>query len=158
VAARGREPGLRLERAGREVSLVEWAAELLEQCTPVAAALDSAQGGANYRDALSAARAGLADLQTLPSARVLGAMTQDFEGSYTRFINAQSAQTRRALIDQPLPADAQARFQALARQSVVDQKRIEAADTMPFEAFRQMYTSAERLEVGRSAGHAASVR
>ncbi len=48
VASRGREPGLRLTRQGREVELVEWGAEVLADCAPVAAALDRAQGGSAH--------------------------------------------------------------------------------------------------------------
>ena len=39
VAERGREPGLRLQRAGAEVGLVEWGSELLDECVPLAEAL-----------------------------------------------------------------------------------------------------------------------
>ena len=42
VAARGREPGLRLERGAEEVTLVDWAGEFIAECEPVAAALDAA--------------------------------------------------------------------------------------------------------------------
>jgi len=46
-----------------------------------------------------------------------------------------------------LPADVQTRLERLARQSVVEQQRIEAADTVPFEEFRQQYVSPQRLVV-----------
>src|SRR5512140_2003571 len=56
VAARGREPGLRMEHRGRETPLTEWGAEVIEECAPIAAVLDQVHGGARYRDALAAAR------------------------------------------------------------------------------------------------------
>ena len=43
TATHGREPGLRLERRGEPVLLTEWAAELLDQCAPIAAALAQTQ-------------------------------------------------------------------------------------------------------------------
>ena len=38
-------------------------------------------------------------------------------------------------------------FEAMAQKSVEAQRRMEAADTLPFEAFRQDYLSIERLGV-----------
>ena len=61
VAARGREPGLRLTCGGDEVPLVEWGARVLAECEPIAAALDAAKGTQSHRDALALAHARLAD-------------------------------------------------------------------------------------------------
>ena len=46
---------------------------------------------------------------------------------------------------QPLAADVATRFAHLAAESLEQQSRIEAADTMPFEAFRQQYLSPVHL-------------
>src|SRR5437763_1473212 len=40
VAAGGREPGLRLDRGGRELALADWGREVLTACEPIAAAVD----------------------------------------------------------------------------------------------------------------------
>ena len=145
AASNGREPGLKLERGGREVALVDWAAELLEQCGPLAAALDTAHGSSDYGAALAAAQQGLADLDSLPSARVLATMKSDFANSYTGFIRAQSAQTRQHLMALPWAAEQQAAFEALARESIDKRRAIEAADTVDFETFRQAYLAPQRL-------------
>ncbi|MEP6964725.1 MAG: glutamate--cysteine ligase [Polaromonas sp.] len=145
TAARGREPGVMLKRAGGEVSLVAWGAEVLADCAPIAAALDAAHGGAQYRDALANAQVGLADASTLPSARVLAAMQQDFDNSFVRFVRAQSLKTQAALQSLPLPGEQLARLEALSRESVQAQKQIEATDSLPFEEYRQQYVSAQRL-------------
>ena len=147
TAACGREPGVKLKRAGAEVALVEWGAEVLAQCAPVAAALDAAHGGARYRDALAAAAAGLADATTLPSARVLAAMAQDYDNSFVQFARARSLKTRDALQSLLLTDEQLARFTALSQQSVEAQKAIEAADSLPFEDYRQHYVSLECLAV-----------
>jgi glutamate--cysteine ligase len=55
-ATRGREPGLMLERGSAEVALAEWVAQVLDECTPIAHALDAAQGGSRHREALRSAR------------------------------------------------------------------------------------------------------
>jgi len=147
VADRGREPGLMLERGDGLVALQDWGAEFLEDCGATAAALDAIHGGSLYRDALAAAREVLNDAELAPSARVLAAMVNDFDGSYTAFTRAQSLQTRTKLIRLPFPSELAARFAALAAASVAEQKRIEAADTMPFEEYRQAYLSTERLGI-----------
>ena len=147
TAARGREPGVTLKRDGGEVPLVAWGAQVLAECAPIAAALDAAHGGTQYRDALAAAHTGLADASTLPSARVLASMTQDFDHSFVKFVRAQSFKTRDALQSLPLTHESLARFTELSDQSVQAQKKIEASDTLPFEEYRQHYVSPQCLEV-----------
>jgi glutamate--cysteine ligase len=147
AAARGRQPGLLLKRAGREVPLTEWGTELLAQCAPIAAALDAAHGGTQYSESLAAAGASLVDTSTLPSARVLAAMAQDFDNSFMEFARAQSAKTQGALQGLPLPDGPLARLTAQSQKSIEEQKKIEASDSLTFEAYRQQYVSAERLGV-----------
>jgi glutamate--cysteine ligase len=151
TAARGREPGLTLERGGAAVPLVDWAAELLEQCAPIAAALNAGHGTTAYTDTLAAARAALARPDTLPSARVLSTMQRDFGGSYTAFIRAQGDQTRNHLLALPWTAEQQMEFEAMARASQQQRAAIEAADTVDFETFRQAYLAPERLTVSPAA-------
>jgi len=155
AAARGRQPGLLLKRAGREVPLTEWGAELVAQCAPIAAALDTAHGGTPYSEALAAADAALLDASILPSARVLAAMAQDFGNSFMEFTLAQSEKTKAVLQGLPLSNEQLARLTAQSQQSIEEQKKIEASDSLTFEAYRQQYVSAERLGVpGRAAAHA----
>jgi glutamate--cysteine ligase len=145
AAERGREPGLTLERGGQEVTLAEWGAQIVEECAPIADALDAAQGGSHHRDGLAAATAVLRDPARSPSARMLQAMRSEYAGSYTGLINACAEQTRQVLLQRPLSAEVQARLTRLAWESVQEQRRIEGGDNMPFEAFRQHYLSAQRL-------------
>jgi glutamate--cysteine ligase len=147
AAARGREPGLRLERGAGEALLTDWGAELIEDCAPIAAALDAVYAGDAYAQALHAAGAALARPATLPSSRVLDTMAKDFNGSFVGFGCAQSEQVKRTLLRLAFPADVQVRLAALARLSIDTQKRIEAADTVPFEIFRQEYLDTKRLNV-----------
>lgn len=147
TASRGREPGVRLERAAREVSLLDWAGEILEQGAPIAAALDAAQGGSEHRDAWAEMQQRLLAPHTLPSARVLDAVRQTASVSYTRFIRNQGEAMRERFLALPL-ADATAqRYAALARESIEAQCRIEAADELPFEDFRKRYLAPENLGV-----------
>jgi len=145
VAAQGRQPGLTLERGDGELSLVEWAAQIVDGIAPLAEALDATLGGRAYRDAWKAASQSLTRADSLPSARVLATMNNDFGKSYVRFTRAQSVQTRNALLGLPWTPALQQRFEAMASESVLAQQRIEAEDTMPFETYRQHYLAPERL-------------
>ena len=147
VAARGREPGLTLERAGQEVPLAEWGGGLVAQCRPIAAALDATHGGTLYSDALAAADAALADPNLLSSARVLAAMQETQSGSFVPFIANQSLLSRQQLLDMPFSAEQQSRFEEMTIASDAAQKAIEAADTMPFDVYLPQYLSPERLVV-----------
>ncbi len=145
VASHGRQPGLKLERHGGEVNLVEWAAQIVDECAPLAEALDAAAGGGLYRQALQVAAARVHDPRQLPSARVLTAVHETFGDSFVQFTLAHSRQTREAMLASPLAPELMARFAAMSEESVVAQRRLEEADTMPFEIYRQAYLSPQRL-------------
>ena len=147
VAARGREPGLRLEKGDSAVTLVEWGGQLLKALEPIAQRLDALHGGSAQRDALALANATLRAPDSSPSARVLSAMTRDFDSSFIDFTRAQSEQTRNGILALAFAAESQARFAELSKTSVEEQRRIEASDSLPFEIYRQQYISAERLGV-----------
>ena len=146
VTARGREPGLRLERDGREVALTEWGEQLLDEFSPIAAMLDTRLGGTGHRDALEVARTGLADARTLPSARALAAMSAAFGGSHLDFVRSRSEAAREALLGLAWSASDAAQFRALTQASWRELASIEASDKLPFEAFRQHYLSAQQLQ------------
>ena len=148
VAARGREPGLRLEQDGRSTELREWAAQLLAECASVASALDAAHGeGRAYRNAHDDAVLGLREPDALPSARVLREMQRSYGGSYQRFVLARSLDYRKAFLEAPLPDDVESRFAAMATESIAKQRAIEARSTVPFEEYLQAYLSHESLQV-----------
>lgn len=155
TAARGREPGLLLERGDGEVSLQAWGAQLLDAFEPIAARLDaelqgSARAGA-HAQALAEARRGLAQPQSLPSARVLEAMAQVPGHSFLGFGRARSQQVQEALTALPLAAQVEQQLQAFSLASQREQERIESQDSLPFEVYRQQYTSPERLGRPRTA-------
>lgn len=151
VASRGREPGLRLTRGTEEVLLFEWAAQILAECEAIADALDAAHdakpGAATHREALNNAIAALRDPSLTPSARVLATMARDYDNSHVRFVLAQSMRHREALWRLPLSKEVIERYARLAEGSLVKQRQIEAADTLPFETYRQQYLSPARLNV-----------
>jgi glutamate--cysteine ligase len=145
TASRGREPGLTLVREGEEAPLEEWAGEVLGDCGPIAAALDRANGGQAYRDALGAAKKALDHPEITPSARVLETMAHEYGNSFIEFGIARSQANRDAIMALPLAPKVAERFERMARESIAEQKRVEAADMLPFEAFRQVYLAPIRL-------------
>jgi glutamate--cysteine ligase len=146
AASHGRQPGLRLARHGQQIELVEWGGEVLADCAPIAAALDRATGGTAHGEALAAAVAALRDSALTPSARVLQAM-EGYANSYVAFALAQSRAHRDTILALPLSAETAARFARLAEESIAEQRRIEAADTVPFETYRQQYLAPVRLGI-----------
>lgn len=151
TAAFGRDPAAVLERNGREVKLVDWGAEIVAECAPIAALLDQAHDTSDYGDALRAAEALLQNPDMLPSARVLAAMASEHDNSFAAFTLAQSELTKSKLLRLPWTGGLQSHMETLARQSVQDQAEVEAADSLPFEQYRQQYISPERLGLTQAA-------
>jgi len=147
VAVRGREPGLKLERGTEEVSLSQWGKDVLDQCQPIAEALDRLHGGAAFRDALLAAGAVAKDPGATPSARVLGAMARNHGDTYVRFVLSESLLHAGHLRGLPLDPRVEQRFAHLAVESLAEQARIEAGDKVDFETFRKQYLSPDLLKV-----------
>ncbi|HEX5093617.1 MAG TPA: glutamate--cysteine ligase [Burkholderiales bacterium] len=146
VAASGREAGLRLGGGASETSLTEWGARLLQECAPVAEALDGALGGTGYGEAHAQQLEALRDASRTPSARVLAEMHRHGD-SYLAFALEQSRRHRETLLGMPLPREEAARFERLAEESLRSQKTIESRDTLPFEEYRKQYLAVERLGV-----------
>jgi len=147
AAERGRESGLRLQRQGREVPLAEWGGQILAECEPLAAALDATHQCGDYSAALRDAQALLGRPADTPSARVLDRIETAHGHSFSAFSLSQSLAARDALMERPWQDDQQAQFEAMAQQSLSDQQAIEAADSLPFEEWRQRYLSPEGLLV-----------
>jgi glutamate--cysteine ligase len=144
VAERGREPGLRLRRGDAEVGLREWGLTLLRECAPIAVALDHAQGGDAYAEALGSAAELLHDPERTPSARVLREIGEHGD-SYVDFALALSLAHRRKLLAVPLADEANLRLTRMAAESLEVQRRMELADSVPFEAFRERYLAQDLM-------------
>jgi len=132
-----------------DMTPAEWGARLLRECEPIAAALDraaaDANGGSAYRDALAAAKAALKDFDALPSTRVLLETDLNHDKSFPAFVLAQSERQRRMLLEQPLSPQAAARYERQAAESLREQREREAANDLPFEAFRQQYLAQDLM-------------
>jgi glutamate--cysteine ligase len=146
VAEAGRDPGTRLDRGGEQLSPADWGSALLRQCEPIAAALDRAFGGSDYARVLRGSEAALRNPETLPSARVLRAVEKDHGRSFPDFVLAQSRRHRDALTEPPLAPAARQRYEALAAESLAQQRRMETNDDVSFDAYRRRYLGQSLLE------------
>ena len=148
AADRGREPGLLLERGEALVTLQDWGAEILDECDAAAAALDA---GARRQHCTAMRWMRRARCWTTPRSRHRRACSRPWSRSSTartpRSRGRNRCRPRAGCSRCDFPPDLQARFAAMAEASVAEQRRIEAADTMPFEAYRQAYLSIDRLGV-----------
>ncbi len=152
VAARGRDPAVKLRRGDEELGVRAWGDALLDEFEGVAQALDAAFGGNDHRAAVADARLNLHDMQRLPSARVLDVMARDHASSHNEFVRLRSAQIKRQLIELPWTSAQDARYRALSERSVAEQRAAEAGDSLSFEAFRRHYVDPARLYPVRRVG------
>jgi glutamate--cysteine ligase len=97
--------------------------------------------------ALQAAKLGLAQPETLPSARVVQTIESEYGGSFVAFARAQSERTKNAMLEVPLPDSVRTRLEAQSATSIQEQQDIEAADSMPFDVYLREYLSPARLGV-----------
>ena len=147
VAIRGRAPGLRLRMGDREVRMRAWAKRLLDECGPIARALDAACGGEGHQEALEAARHAVQAPDTLPSARVVAEIRDLHGGSYAAFALAWSKAHRTSILSETIAPLVAERLEHLAGESLAEQRRVEAGDEMSFESFRQRYVAPDSIMV-----------
>jgi glutamate--cysteine ligase len=135
VARRGREPGLNLERDGRQLSLVMWAREILDAMVGIAELLDHGDPARPYAAALAAQQAKLADVESTPSARLLRELTTTREPVH-QLAGRMSALHRDYVLSLSLPNEGRQReFEAEVGESLAKQARIEASQSGTFEDY-----------------------
>jgi glutamate--cysteine ligase len=138
VTMEGRKPGLELTRDGRQITMTEWADELMLKIDAAAAALDALHGGDAHARAVAVQRAKLADVSLTPSARVLQTM-RDKQQSFLAFGLAQSEAHAAYFRARPLDAEQTKAFTDLAAQSLAEQAKLEQEEVGSFDAFVAAY-------------------
>jgi glutamate--cysteine ligase len=139
VARRGREPGLKLERDGRSVTLASWGAELLDSLRGICELLDAGHVERPYTRSLTEQLGKLEDVQRTPSARLLHEMQLNDEGfaalalrmsrEHAQFFR-QYPSSNVALLQE---------FAAEAESSLQEQEQMEARDRGSFEDYLARY-------------------
>jgi glutamate--cysteine ligase len=139
TARRGRDPALRLRRAGAEVSLKDWAAEIFDGVRAVAELIDAAQGGRDYTQAVEHQARKLADPGATPSARLLAALAETPGGFFELGLAAARDHRDYFLSLAPMNPERQAELEEEARDSVRRQRAIEASDHLTFDEYLRRY-------------------
>jgi len=140
VARRGREPGLMLERGGREVPMRAWAAELLDSMQAVCELLDASDPQRPYGATLKEQVAKLDEAERTPSARLLAELDQHDE-SFAALALRVSRSHRDQLRGESLHEPARRQeFEEEAQDSLEQQAAMEAsARGSSFEAYLAAY-------------------
>ncbi len=138
VAERGRDPELRLVRAGKPVPLRDWAREIFDSMQAGCDLLDQDSEIHHYCDALQRQRAKIEDPDLTPSARMLAEMRENREEFY-HFALRKSREHQQWFLERPLEAEKEAFYEAAARDSIARQQEMEASDSISFETFLEEY-------------------
>ncbi len=139
VAGRGREPGLALWTERGPLALADWAAEILDQMQGICELLDAGDGARPYATALALQRAKLDDPALLPSARLLAEMRRQ-DAAFFEIAIGMSRMHRDYFLELPEPNPGRlAELAAEAADSLAEQARVEAADSLPFARFVERY-------------------
>lgn len=138
VVSKGRSHELTLCRAGERTPIGEAATAILDRLEPLADVLDGWNGGEVYRKSLSAQRATLSGDNQVPSARVVDAMRASGLG-HRDWAMDMALKHQSTLRTEGMDAGVQAGFVAATKDSLAEQKRIEASDTLKFSDFLEQY-------------------
>lgn len=146
TATRGRDPGLRLFRAGEKVSVKDWASEIVDCVQAVAMQLDRHDKNASYVEAVRWMRALVDEPDGTPSARIIAELEQAKVG-FSQFALAMSASHRDYFASiAPLNNSVAEDFKHEVRASLERQKQIEATDVIGLDEYLACYFA----ENGRS--------
>jgi glutamate--cysteine ligase len=139
VARQGREPGLTLNRDGRDRPMHEWANELLEDMQPIVEFLDQGDPAKPYAAALEAQTAKLRDVALTPSARLIAEMRSTGESFFDLALRMSKLHKNYFLSLHEPNAARLAEFAADAGESLEQQSRREAERQEDFEVYLARY-------------------
>ena len=140
IVEHGREPGLTLQRTAGDVTRENWSREILDGCGPLAELLDAAHGTSDYTRAWEEQGCKVDDPSLTPSARMLDIMSTQSIPFY-RFTMNQSIAHKGYFDEHPLLPDQLEQYEAIARASLDEQARLEAAESEDFDSFLRRYLS-----------------
>jgi glutamate--cysteine ligase len=142
VAREGRKPGLTLRRDDRDVSLRDWALEIVDSMRGVCELLDEGDAQRPYTTALDMQAAKVHDVSLTPSARSLLEMRTNDE-SFFNYALRMSKLHKSYFLDLYSPNESrQDEFAAEADASLHEQARVEKSDTISFDEYLARYFAA----------------
>ena len=136
VAREGRQPGLKLPRNGRKVTLTDWALEILETVREIAVVLDVGDEG--YASATDAQVAAVLESELTPSARILNHM-RTAGASFLEFTLESSRAHAKYFSNLKLTPEKQNMLCQFAVESLQEQRRLEEHPQQPFDAYLKDY-------------------
>ena len=141
VARRGREPGLMLSREGRQVPMLEWAREIIDQMQGICEQLDEGDPQKPYSAALAVQAAKLVDVALTPSARLIREIGETGESFFDLALRT-SATHKGYFLDLHQPNEARLReFADQAAESLEVAEAMASAPQKDFDAFLADYFS-----------------
>ena len=138
VAHVGREPDLKLARNDEVIELKQWAGELLTAMCGVAELLDASHACTAYEESRAAQYQCVLDPGKTTSARMLNEMRKHHEGFF-HFARRMSMQHYRYFKSLKLSAERRSLFEKAARDSIAQQRSIEAENSIDFDDFLNRY-------------------
>ncbi len=139
VARRGREPGLTLKRDGRDVSMKDWARELIDSMQGICEVLDQGDPLRPYTTALAVQSAKLDNVALTPSARLLNELMSTGESFFDQALR-MSTFHKAYFLDLYAPNQERlAEFAAEAEESLARQAQLESRNDEPFESYLARY-------------------
>jgi glutamate--cysteine ligase len=134
VVKQGRDPDLMLTHDGVAIGMRDWAHEILAEVAEIATFLDALGGHTEHSDATRVQIARVTQPELTPSARVLQRM-REVKTSFFHFAMNQSLAASDYFRGLTLDAGTQERFSAMSRDSLAEQRKIEASDTQDFASY-----------------------
>lgn len=138
IVCHGRDPDLLLRRGGSDVSVHDWATEILDKTMASAELLDNAMGSESYSASVDIMRQRLADNSLLPSSRILDAL-ESGGMTYQAWTMEQSLRHTQSLRDKSLPSEVTARLTRVAEESIEAQRELESSQSGTFSEYLDDY-------------------
>ncbi len=141
TARSGRDPDFRLIRSGKEVSLGDWAREIVEDVRAIAEVIDRGEGGDAYVQAVDAQSALIDNPDETPSARILEEMRRDGTGFFQFALKC--AVGHKGYFSELVQLDGERLqfYETEAAESLERQIEIESADQVSFDEYLARYFS-----------------
>ena len=139
VILHGRDPSLTLKRDGKEIGMTAWATTAFAQMKEIASWLDDAHGTTHYKATVKHWSTATTDMSVTLSARLLSLVKDAHEHSDGDWALKQAETYKAEFVAGDYKHIEQQCFVDLARESLEQQKTIEASDTLDFDAFLADY-------------------
>jgi len=135
VVKEGRNRQLKLiSENGHSRRLTDWAQEILSHLENIAELLDVAYGVHHFSEAIQKALMWVQDPNLLPSAKIIAEL-QDRGESYREFMIRNSKQAKEYFRMMDFPNTKQHYYAELAKQTILEQTRLEQSESMPFDDY-----------------------